>query len=141
MNMKKTLAVVLALLMVLAFTACSGNSTPSSADSSTPSSDASADASSDASADASSDAADSSKKHVTIIYCSSFGDQSQCDAEGLWPDYEVEWISSAENDQDSKILLEMVSGSKSFDLTCTQASGAKQYGSMGLLEPLEPLDD
>ena len=141
MNMKKTLAVVLALLMVLAFTACSGNSTPSSADSSTPSSDASADASSDASADASSDAANGSKKNVTIIYNSSFGDQSQCDAEGLWPDYEVEWISSAENDMDSKILLEMVSGSKSFDLTCTQASGAKQYGSMGLLEPLEPLDD
>lgn len=149
MNMKKLLALVLALLMVLAFTACAKEGAPSSAapassDAAPASSEDAAPASSeDAEPASSEDAApsDGSKKQVSIIYNSSFGDQSKCDAAGLWPDYEVEWISYAENDLDSKILLEMVSGSKSFDMACTQASGAKQYGSMGLLEPLEPLDD
>lgn len=80
-------------------------------------------------------------KKVTIMYNSSFSDLSQMEESGLFEGFDVEWVSVAENDIDAKILLEMVSGSKSYDIAFTQASGAKQYGTMGLLEPLEPLPD
>ena len=138
MNMKKLLALVLALLMVLALAACASSDTGSASEGTTSGDGSSSDADTGDSSDA---GTAGEEKQVSIIYNSSFGDQSRADEAGLWPDYEVEWISCAENDIDSKILLEMVSGSKSYDLACTQASGAKQYGSMGLLEPLEPLDD
>lgn len=85
--------------------------------------------------------AEEGKKHVTFIYNSSFGDLSKMEESGLFDDFEVEWVPVAENDIDSKILLEMVSGSKTYSCALTQASGAKQYGVMGLLEPLDPIDE
>ena len=81
------------------------------------------------------------KEKVTIVYHSGFGDLSQMENSGLFDEFDVEWVGVPENDLSSKILLEMVSGSKSYDLALTPASGAKQFGTMGLLAPLEPLDD
>ena len=102
--------------MVLALVACASSDTGSASEGTTSGDGSSSDADTGDSSDAGTDGA---KKQVTIIYNSSFGDQSQADAAGVWPDYEVEWVGCAENDMDSKILLEMVSGSKSYDLACT----------------------
>lgn len=81
-----------------------------------------------------------SKDAVTIVYNTNNGDMAKWDLEGLY-DGEINWVGYAENELDNKILLEMTTGAKSFDMAITPASGAKQFGSLDLLEALEPLDD
>jgi ABC-type glycerol-3-phosphate transport system substrate-binding protein len=48
----------------------------------------------------------------------------------------VQVMQVPENDIDPKIRLEMVSGSKSYDLAITESAGAREYAAMGLLAEL-----
>ena len=43
-----------------------------------------------------------------------------------------------ENEIDPRIRLEMIAGARTYDIAVTEAGGARQYGGMGLLEPLPP---
>jgi len=86
-------------------------------------------------------AGDGDVREVTMIINASHGDHSVNNNTDLWPGFYCNFIQVAENDIDSRILLEMVGGARSFDIAYTQASGARQYGAMGLLEPLAPLPD
>lgn len=128
-------AMAILLILTMALSACGGGSSTGEA---APQDSAAA---SDTPSSEPAPAASGEVQKVTMIYNSSMGDQNTTNSLGLWPGYECEFIAVAENDIDAKILLEMISGSKSYDMSFTQASGAKQYGAMGLLEPLEPLPD
>lgn len=76
---------------------------------------------------------------VTIVYNSGMNFENW-DLEGIY-DGEINWVGYAENELNQKIMLEMSTGAKSFDICITPGFGSKMFASMGMLEELEPLAD
>jgi ABC-type glycerol-3-phosphate transport system substrate-binding protein len=78
---------------------------------------------------------------LTIIGLSTFREPVQAVIdEGLYTG-RVDLQMYPENELDAKIKLEMVSGAKAFDVSITNAGGARQYAGMGILEPLPKTGD
>lgn len=67
-------------------------------------------------------------------------DFSKLDLSGVY-DGEINWVGYAENELNQKLMLEMTTGAKSFDICIVPGFGSKMFGSLGMLEPLEPLED
>lgn len=121
---KRIMAVLLVGMMVLGMVGCG-----SSSDSEEESSDE-ADATEESSG---------SDDAVTIVYNSNMN-FDQFDLTGIY-DGEINWVPVAENELNQKIMLEMTTGSKSYDICIVPGFGTQMFASMGMLEPLEELDD
>lgn len=139
----KLIAASMAVMMAGSMIACGGNDTSKADKEDTAAENTAAEDTADDTADETDDASagtSSSADAVTVVYNTNNGDMTKWDLSGLY-DGEINWVGYSENELDNKILLEMTTGAKTFDLAITQAAGAKQFGSLGLLEALEPLDD